>query len=80
LVFGAALTGVAVAVSESTDTNIRTARDVLLPDGVPMLASIPFISTKRDRRRRVLKIGSFIAAYSVALFLAVVVIISAKHR
>jgi polysaccharide chain length determinant protein (PEP-CTERM system associated) len=80
LVFGAAMAGIAVAVSESMDTNIRTARDVVLPDGVPMLASIPFISNKGDRRRRALRWGSFIAAYSIALFVAAAVIVSAKHR
>ena len=43
LVFGAGLAGIAVAVAESTDKTVRTARDLVLPDGVPMLASIPFI-------------------------------------
>jgi uncharacterized protein involved in exopolysaccharide biosynthesis len=80
LVFGAAVAGITIAVTESMDANIRTARDLLLPEGVPMLASIPFIDNKRDRRRRALRWGSFITAYSVALFIAAVVIISAKHR
>jgi uncharacterized protein involved in exopolysaccharide biosynthesis len=80
LVFGAAVSGICVAVSESTDKNIRTARDLPLPDGIPMLASIPFISNRRDRRRRVLKFGSFIAAYSIALFVAAAVILAAGHR
>jgi uncharacterized protein involved in exopolysaccharide biosynthesis len=79
-IFGAAMAGIAVAISESTDRNIRTARDVELPDGVPMLASIPFIRNKRDRRGRVLKLGSFVAAYSIALCVAVAVIVSAAHR
>ncbi len=80
LVFGAAMAGIAVAVSESMDTNIRTARDVVLPDGVPMLASIPFIDNKSDRRRRALRWGSIVAAYSIALVVAAAVIVSAKHR
>lgn len=79
-IFGAAMAGIAVAISESTDRNIRTARDVELPDGVPMLASIPFIRNKRDRRGRMLKMGSFVAAYSIALCVAVAVIVSAAHR
>jgi hypothetical protein len=45
-----------------------------------MLASIPFIRNKRDRRGRVLKLGSFVAAYSIALCVAVAVIVSAAHR
>jgi hypothetical protein len=74
------MAGIAVAVSESMDTNIRTARDVVLPDGVPMLASIPFIDNKSDRRRRALRWGSIVAAYSIALVVAAAVIVSAKHR
>jgi succinoglycan biosynthesis transport protein ExoP len=80
LVFGAAMSGIAVAVSESTDKNIRTARDMPLPEDVPVLASIPYIKNRRDRRRRAFKLGSFIAAYSIALFVAVAVIVSAAHR
>jgi len=80
LVFGAAVAGIAIAVSESTDKNIRTARDISLPEGVPVLASIPFIKNTSDRRRRVLKWGSFIAAYSIALFVAAAVIVSSAHR
>jgi polysaccharide chain length determinant protein (PEP-CTERM system associated) len=80
LVFGAALAGIAVAVAESADTSVRTPRDVLLPDGVPMLASIPYIDNKRDRRRRAIMLSTFVAAYSVALFISVAVIISARHH
>jgi len=80
LVFGCALSGIAIAISESTDKNIRTVRDVPLPEGTPLLASIPFIDNSRDRRRRVLKVGSFIAAYSIALGVAVAVILSSGHR
>jgi hypothetical protein len=80
LVFGTATAGIAVAVSESTDRHIRTARDMPLPDGIPLLASIPFILNKRDRRRRSIKFGSFVAAYSIALFVAAAVVVSAIHR
>jgi polysaccharide biosynthesis transport protein len=80
LVFGGALAGIAVAISESTDKNIRTARDLLLPEGVAMLASIPFIPNRHDRRSRVFKVGSLIAAYCVAVSVAVVVVITSAHR
>jgi uncharacterized protein involved in exopolysaccharide biosynthesis len=80
LVFGGALAGIAVAISESTDKNIRTARDLALPEGVAMLASIPFIPNKADRRSRVFKVGSLVAAYCVAVSVAVVVIIASAHR
>lgn len=80
LVFGSALAGIGVAVSESTDKNIRTARDLLLPDDVPILASIPYIKNKRDQRGRALKVGSIIAAYSIALSVAAAVIVSSLHR
>jgi ABC-type lipoprotein release transport system permease subunit len=45
-----------------------------------VLATIPFIKNTRDRRRRALKLTTFIAAYSIALTVAVTVIVSAGHR
>jgi hypothetical protein len=47
---------------------------------VAMLASIPFIPNQTDRRRRVFKVGSLVAAYCVAVSVAVVVIIASAHR
>jgi uncharacterized protein involved in exopolysaccharide biosynthesis len=79
LVFGGAVSVIAVAVAESTDSSVRTPKDVLLPAGVPMLASIPFISNTRDRRGRALRITSLVAAYSVALLVVGVVIVSSRH-
>ncbi len=79
LVLGAALAGIAVALTESMDTHVRTARDLPLPDGVSVLASIPFIQNKGDRRRHAIMLSSFIAAYSVALFILGAVIVSARH-
>ncbi len=80
LVLGAALAGIAVAVSESMDTNVRTARDLPLPDGVVVLSSIPFIKNKWDRRRQAIMFTSFVAAYSVALIVMAVVIISSRYH
>ena len=80
LVFGGAVSVIAVAIAESTDSSVRTPRDILLPDGVPMLASIPFIDNTIDRRRRALKVTSFIAAYSVAILAVGAVIISSRHH
>ena len=80
LVLGGALAGIAVATSESMDANVRTARDLPLRDGVLLLASIPFIKNKTDRRWRAIKFTSFAAAYSVAFFVAIAVIVSARHH
>ncbi len=80
LVFGGAVSVIAVAIAESTDSSVRTPRDILLPDGVPMLASIPFIDNTIDRRSRALKITSFIAAYSVVILAVGAVIISSRHH
>jgi polysaccharide chain length determinant protein (PEP-CTERM system associated) len=80
LVFGGAVSVIAVAIAESTDANVRTPRDVLLPQGVPMLASIPFIENKADRRHRAIKFTSLIAAYSVAILVVGAVIISSRHH
>jgi polysaccharide biosynthesis transport protein len=80
LVFGAALTGIAIAIAESMDKKVRIARDMPILDDVPVLANIPFISNKRDRRRRALVFTSFAAAYSLAAVVAGAVILSALHR
>jgi succinoglycan biosynthesis transport protein ExoP len=80
LVFGTALTGIAVAVSESMDRKIHIARDASLFGDIPVLASIPFIKNRSDSRRRVLLFTSFAAAYSVAALLAGAVILSALHH
>lgn len=80
LVLGGGLAGIAVAIAESTDKSVRTARDVSLPEGVPMLASIPFIRNSRDRRRRFIMLTSVVAAYSLAFLVVVAVIISAANR
>jgi hypothetical protein len=80
LVIGAALAGIAVALTESMDSNIRMAKDLPLPDGVEVLASIPFIRNRWDRRRRAIMLSSFVAAYSVALIVVAVVVVSARHH
>ena len=80
LILGAALAGIAVALTESMDRNVRTARDLTLPDGVVILANIPFIRNTWDRRRRAIMFSTLVAAYSVALVVAGVVIISARHH
>ncbi len=79
-VLGAVLAGIAVAVAETTDSNLRTARDVLLPEGVPVLANIPFIRNRRDRRRRAIMLSSFAAAYSIAILVVVAVLISSRRH
>jgi succinoglycan biosynthesis transport protein ExoP len=80
LVFGSALAGIAAALAESGDKKVRTVRDVVLPNGIPMLASIPFIKNKKDRRRRAIMLTSFVAAYGLAIFVAAAVIVSSRFQ
>ena len=80
LILGAALAGIAVALTESMDRNVRTGRDLTLPEGVVILANIPFIPNKSDRRHRAIMFSTLVAAYSVALAIAGVVIVSARHH
>ncbi len=80
LVFGSALAGIGAALSESSDKSVRTARDLILPDGIPMLASIPFIKNKKDRRRRAIMLTSFVAAYGLAIFVVAAVIIFSRNH
>ena len=80
LVFGSALAGIGAALAESGDKKVRTVRDVVLPNGIPMLASIPFIKNKKDRRRRAIMLTSFVAAYGLAIFVAAAVIVSSRFH
>jgi polysaccharide biosynthesis transport protein len=80
LVFGAALAGIAVAIAESSDHRIRTLSDLHLPDGVPLLAGIPFISNAADRRSRRTRLMSLVSVYSVALAVMAAVIVSSWLR
>ena len=80
LVLGAALTGIAVAAAESMDHSVRTAKDLALPESASLLASIPFIENRGDRRRRAVKFTSFAAAYSAAAVAVVAVILFALRR
>jgi len=80
LFFGVSLTGIAVAVSESMDKNVRTGRDLHLPQEIPLLVSVPFIDNHSDRRRRAVMLSSVLAGYSVAALIAFAVVVSALHR
>jgi hypothetical protein len=80
LVIGAALTGIAVALAESMDKNVRIAQGLPMLDDIPVLANIPIIKNTRDRRRGAIMLASFVAAYSIAAAAAGAVIISALHR
>jgi len=46
LVLGAALTGIAVALAESNDKNVRITRMAPILNGLPVLANIPYIRTR----------------------------------
>ena len=76
LVFGAAVAGIAIALAESADRRIRMASDLHLPEGIPMLAAIPFISNAADRRAHRAKLRSLLGAYSMAVAVMIAVIIS----
>jgi succinoglycan biosynthesis transport protein ExoP len=79
LVIGATLTGIAVAVSEGMDKNVRSAQGLPMLADIPVLANIPVIKNTRDRRRGTMKFGLFVAAYSIAAAAAGAVIILALH-
>jgi polysaccharide chain length determinant protein (PEP-CTERM system associated) len=80
LVFGAAVAGIAIALAESADRRIRMASDLHLPEGIPMLAAIPFISNAADRRAHRAKLRSLLGAYSMAVAVMIAVIISSWLR
>lgn len=79
-VFGFAIAGIAVAIAESTDTRLRAERDIALPEGVVVLANIPFINNSVDRRRRAIMLSSFAASYLAAIIAVVAMVVSSRHR
>jgi len=80
LVLGLALTVLAIAIAESTDRKVRTARDAAMFTDYPVLASIPRIRNSRDQRRRALLFSTFATAYSIAAVIAGAVILFGIHR
>jgi uncharacterized protein involved in exopolysaccharide biosynthesis len=75
LVLGGLFSGIAVAIAEASDTNVRDTGDLPVLGNAPVLAAIPLINNSRDRRMRRLKLVSWTAAYCVAIsFVSIVVI------
>lgn len=75
VVLGALFSGIAVAVAESSDTNVRDVSDLPVLGDALVLAAIPRIANSRDRRIRRLRVVSWTAIYGVAVsFVALVVI------
>jgi uncharacterized protein involved in exopolysaccharide biosynthesis len=76
VVLGALFAGIAVAMAEASDTNVRDVRDLPAFGDAVVLASIPTISNTRDRRRRRLVFVSWAAAYAAALFVVGTVVVA----
>jgi polysaccharide chain length determinant protein (PEP-CTERM system associated) len=75
LVLGGLFSGIAVAIAEASDTNVRDTGDLPVLGNAPVLAAIPLINNSRDRRMRRVKLVSWTAAYCVAIsFVSIVVI------
>jgi polysaccharide biosynthesis transport protein len=79
VVLGALFSGIAVAVAESSDTNVRDVGDLPLLGDVQVLAAIPQINNGRDRRMRRLRVVSWTAAYGLAIGFVSIVIIQAVN-
>jgi succinoglycan biosynthesis transport protein ExoP len=69
-----------VVVRETLDTSVRTQEDLrsLLPSSVPVLATIPYIKTQRQRHRR-RRLALLMSAASVVTALVVAVLLWRIH-
>jgi polysaccharide biosynthesis transport protein len=79
VVLGALFSGIAVAVAESSDTNVRDVSDLPVLGDALVLAAIPLIDNSRDRRMRRLRVVSWTAAYCVAVSFVTIVVIQAVN-
>jgi hypothetical protein len=77
VVLGCLFAGIAVVVAESSDSNVRSVKDLPVFGDAVVLASIPHISNASDRRRRRIVFASWAAAYAAALFVVGSVVIAA---
>jgi succinoglycan biosynthesis transport protein ExoP len=80
LVLGIGLAAIAVAIAESTDATVRNTRDLPELPGVPMLAAIPVILNKADRRRRRFVFGSYATVFSICVAVVGFTVFTAFHR
>lgn len=79
VVFAGLFSGIAVAIAEASDRNVRDVSDLPVLGDALVLAAIPRISNSRDRRVRRLKVVSWAAAYTAAVLFVGSVVISALH-
>jgi polysaccharide biosynthesis transport protein len=80
VVLGGLLSGIAIVVAEATDSSVRDVSDLPMFGGeASVLASIPRISTARDRRKRRLAVVGWAVAYTAALVFVGSVVISAVN-
>jgi polysaccharide biosynthesis transport protein len=80
LVLGCVLAGVAIALAESSDSKIRGSGDLPTFADAALLASIPLIDNKADRRRHRVAFLSWVAAYGAAIFIVGATVVAALNR
>ena len=80
VVLGLALSGIAVVLSESGDSTVRSVGDFPQFGDAQVLGAIPRISNASDRRRRRFMFVSWAAVYTFALFVVGATVLSAINR
>ncbi|HZO22329.1 MAG TPA: hypothetical protein VFB37_07455 [Steroidobacteraceae bacterium] len=75
-ILGGALAAIAVAIAESADSTVRSVRDFPEAEDAPILASIPQIDNSSDRRRNRLRFATWVAAYTAAVLVIGVAVVS----
>ena len=76
VLLGGALAAIAVAIAESADSTVRSVRDFPDLQDAPILASIPLIANSSDRRRTRLKFATWVAAYTAAILVVGIAVIT----
>jgi uncharacterized protein involved in exopolysaccharide biosynthesis len=80
IVLGVGIAVGLVALVESADPTVRSARDLRELTELPAIGAVPFMQNSADRRRHILVGGWGLAAFVIALIIVTITVVEAAER